>query len=184
MPHKHSVNLFVNQLQSVVLWLQEMPGYFLWKHNRWMCQSFCPQSYEVQNGCNHTFTTSHLDVKLFCCTDIYTSQYTIWLILGSTVTDNLMLSIRSNTAELRHPVSNQSTAFWGLFTSGIKSAYDIETSGWLKLSQGAGTADTQTIGLQKPTKEACKGITNAYLKNRLIEGNLCLQLNNCKKRLT
>ncbi len=36
----------------------------------------------------------------------------------------------------------------GLFTSGIKSAYDIETSGWMELSQGAGTAGTRTIGLQ------------------------------------
>lgn len=37
-------------------------------------------------------------------------------------------------------MSAKRVAFSGLFTSGIKSAHDIETSGWMKLSQGAGIA--------------------------------------------
>ena len=46
---------------------------------------------------------------------------------------------RRCSAETRHLVSEKRVAFRGLFTSGIKSAHDIETSGWMKLSQGAGT---------------------------------------------
>lgn len=41
--------------------------------------------------------------------------------------------------EMRRLVAEERVAFRGLFTSGIKSAHDIETSGWTKLSQGAGT---------------------------------------------
>lgn len=40
----------------------------------------------------------------------------------------------------------------GLFTSGIKSAYDIETSGWMELSQGAGTACANIIKFTKTNK--------------------------------
>lgn len=43
------------------------------------------------------------------------------------------------SAERRHLASEERAAGGGLFTSGIKSAHDIETSGWMKLSQGAGT---------------------------------------------
>lgn len=42
-------------------------------------------------------------------------------------------------AERRPLASEPRAAAGGLFTSGIKSAHDIETSGWMELSQGAGT---------------------------------------------
>lgn len=60
-----------------------------------------------------------------------------------------MLSSRSDSAEMRHPVSNKGIAFGGLFTSGIKSAYDIETSGWMALNQGTGTAGHTHCGRRK-----------------------------------
>lgn len=74
----------------------------------------------------------------------------------NTVNENFMLSTSCNPAEIRHPVSNKSIAFRGLFTSGIKSAYDIETSGWMKLSQGTGTAGACTISLQTNKNEPRK----------------------------
>lgn len=51
-------------------------------------------------------------------------------------------------AEMRHPPSKRSTAAEALFTSGIKSAYDIETSGWMRLSQGTGTTCALTVELK------------------------------------
>lgn len=72
-------------------------------------------------------------------------------------------------------MSNKSIAFGGLFTSGIKSAYDIETSGWMKLSQGTDTAGTRTLGLATKN-ELLERINNMHLKKKLIGGNLFLQM--------
>lgn len=81
---------------------------------------------------------------------------------------HLTHSESSSSAEVRHPVSKGSIAFGGLFTSGIKSAYDIETSGWMKLSQGARTLDVQTNTMRE--------LMTRIQKNKLIEGYSILTL--------
>lgn len=50
----------------------------------------------------------------------------------------------------------------GLFTSGIKSAYDIETSGWMELSQGTGA---RTTGLQTTKMKLYKESITRFKKN-------------------
>lgn len=46
------------------------------------------------------------------------------------------------------PWPKTSTTCEALFTSEIKSAYDIETSGWTRLSQGTGASGSLTLGSQ------------------------------------
>lgn len=90
---------------------------------------------------------SHLDVQTAVLHRTSASQYKYTTHSESFVSDNFMVIIRPSSAEIRHPVSSRRTAVRGLFTSGIKSAYDIETSGWMKLSQDTGTTCACTLGL-------------------------------------
>lgn len=133
-----------------------------------------------------------ITLSLMCC--INTSRFKMWLTLRTLFLISSASASGSSPTEMRHPVSNRSTAFRDLFTSGIKSAYDIETSGWMKLSQCAGTAATHIRHLKTTTTKMNLGqwgtkinsfeeICFCKWKKKTILHNIHVRPGRCKRLL-
>lgn len=139
---------------SLRFWHEERFSVFP-NHNRWTCPCFCED-----NDKGTRSTKTHTYQLMFWCTSCYFSlTLMLHLYFHKTKTHhtvavfpgNSMLSSCCVVSLHKYAILCRITVLLleGLFTSGIKSAYDIESSGWMELSQGAGTVGPYRFTKQK-----------------------------------